>query len=284
MGNEADKARRASDPSLTLGEQFSNVDSAADASPFVTYLDRVAERARDFKRAGYNLLELKPGDAVLDVGCGPGTDVFGLEAIVGAQGRAVGVDASAAMIDEARRRAAETGSRAEFMLSPGESLPFPDGTFDAVRTERVLMHVADAARAVRELARVSKPGGRVLTIEPDHQMSSIDAADGELGDALFRGLHASVRSPRIGRQLRALFLRAGLTEVDLRVVAHVITSWADFKALTGFVEGLPETAVAKGLASEAQVRSLLADLEARDAEGCFFGCFVFMRCKGVRPR
>lgn len=278
-----DKPKRAPDPPTLVAAQFSNVDSSTDPAGFVRYLDDTAERLRERKRTSYALLELEPGDAVLDVGCGPASDVFELEAIVGPSGRAVGVDASRAMIAEARRRAATLGSRADFEISPVESLPFPDATFDAVRTERVLMHVTDAARAVSELARVTKPGGRVVAIEPDHQMSTLDASDGDLCDRVFRGLNAWLASPRIGRQLRDLFLRAGLVHVDLRVAPLVITTWADFRTISGMGDHLWTGAVAAGLATPEQVSALLSDFERRDAEGRFLACLVAMRCKGVRP-
>jgi len=213
-----------------MGVQFSDVDSSSDTGALVRYLDRAGERLRDRKRASYAFLGLKMGDAVLDVGCGPGSDVFDLEAIVGPAGRAVGVDSSTAMIAEARRRAAAQGSRAEFRIAPAEALDFPDRTFDGVRTERVLMHVEEPAKVVGEMVRVTRHGGRVKAIEPDHQMSAIDASDGILADRVFRGL-ATTRSARVGRALRSHFLAAGLVEVEARVTPVVITSWSGFRTI-----------------------------------------------------
>jgi SAM-dependent methyltransferase len=167
-------------------------------------------------------------------------------------------------------------------VSAVESLPFPAATFDAVRTERVLQHVADPARAVRELVRVGKPGARVVAIEPDHQMSAVDASDGELCDRVFRGLNSTLASPRIGRQLRGLFLQAGLINVELQVAPLLITSWSEIRTLWG-MDNLAKIAVAGGLATAEEIELLLSDLESRDAEGRFFACLVGTRCKGVRP-
>jgi ubiquinone/menaquinone biosynthesis C-methylase UbiE len=69
-------------------------------------LDILAERLKQFKQRTYALMSIQPGDAVLDVGCGPGTDTLILAGLVGPAGRAVGVDSDAAMIAEADRRRA----------------------------------------------------------------------------------------------------------------------------------------------------------------------------------
>ncbi len=279
----ADREER---PSTQISaEDFSKVDAKADPAVCVRYLDRVGERLREHKRAGHALLALKLGDAVLDVGCGTGADVLDLAGIVGPGGRAVGVDSSVAMIDEAHKRAGTAGVHSEFHLAPADSLPFPDATFDAVRTERVLMHVDEPGRVIHEIARVTKPGGRISAIEPDHQMSAIDASDGDLSDRVFRALARS-RSTRVGRQLRGHFLAAGLTDVELSVLPFVITSWAEFRAISGFAmdpAATTKAAAAAGLAGEAEMGALFADLEARDRDGCFWACLMAMRCQGVRP-
>jgi SAM-dependent methyltransferase len=244
----------------------------------------LTDAVRERKRAAYALLELKPGESVLDVGCGPGTDVFELESMVGPTGRVVGVDASSTMIDEARRRATERGSRVELRVADAESLDLADSTFDAVRTERVLMHLGDPGRAIGEFVRVLKPGGRVVCVEPDHQMSAIDATDGALSDAVSRGLNATTRSPRIGRQLRRLFLAAGLVNVEVQVAPLVLTSLDSYLQLQ---VSPPEQAAQKaeelGIASAERVRALYADYEALNAAGQFFSCAIVMRCRGHRP-
>src|SRR5262245_20254410 len=107
------------------------------------YLEEVGAFVTHLKRRTYELMQLGPGQAVLDVGCGPGTDTLALAALVGEQGRVVGVDYDAAMIEEADRRAAAEGigPRVEHRQVDSSSLPFDDGTFDACRSERVFEHL-----------------------------------------------------------------------------------------------------------------------------------------------
>ncbi|MFI5730217.1 methyltransferase domain-containing protein [Kribbella sp. NPDC051587] len=93
------------------------------------------------------LLDVRVGMAVLDVGSGTGDDLIGIAALVEEGGRAVGVDVSTAMVAEARRRTAEAGVPAEFVVGDVTRLEFADACFDRVRAERVLMAMADWSRA-----------------------------------------------------------------------------------------------------------------------------------------
>jgi ubiquinone/menaquinone biosynthesis C-methylase UbiE len=98
------------------------------------------------------------GLAVLDIGCGTGALLRRLAD--GGAAKLAGVDASEGMLAEARRLA---GNRPiEFFYSPAHELPFEDGTFDVVTTNIAFHHFAEPAQVIREMARVLKPGGRVL--------------------------------------------------------------------------------------------------------------------------
>jgi cyclopropane fatty-acyl-phospholipid synthase-like methyltransferase len=90
---------------------FTQVDRTKDPDFFVRFMDEAQKPAgiRASKRLMLERAPLAAGAAVLEVGCGPGTDLFDVAGIVGSSGRLVGVDASEVMIAEARRRAAELG-------------------------------------------------------------------------------------------------------------------------------------------------------------------------------
>jgi ubiquinone/menaquinone biosynthesis C-methylase UbiE len=111
-------------------------------------------------------LELQPSDRLLDVGCGTGAAVRKAAATVS---EAVGLDLSPRMIEQARRLAASLDN-VEFELGDAEQLPFTDGAFTAVLCSTSIHHYPQPEKAVREMARVLAPGGRVAIGDsnPEH--------------------------------------------------------------------------------------------------------------------
>ena len=105
---------------------------------------------------------LRPGERVVDVGCGAGIDSLIAARMVGPQGRVIGVDMTPAMLAKARRAAAEGRfASVEFREGYGEALPVPDGWADVVISNGVLNLMPDKAAALREMARVLQPDGRL---------------------------------------------------------------------------------------------------------------------------
>ena len=103
-----------------------------------------------------------PGERVVDVGSGAGTDALIAAKAVGSDGAVVGVDMNEAMLTRARDAATEAGlGDVEFREGLVEQLPVPDGWADLVISNGVLNLVPDKAAAYREIARVLRPGGRL---------------------------------------------------------------------------------------------------------------------------
>jgi ubiquinone/menaquinone biosynthesis C-methylase UbiE len=196
---------------------FTQVDHTKDPDFFVRFMDEAHKppAIQASKRIMLERIALAPGEAVLDVGCGPGTDVFDMVELVGPAGRLVGLDASQVMIAEARRRAQERHVPITFEVGDVQALPFPDGTFDVCRAEVLLEHLPDAARALTEMVRVTRPGGRIAVFDIDWDTLIIDHPDKETTRTIVLSYSDSIRNGWIGRQLPRLFKEQYLEVVSI---------------------------------------------------------------------
>lgn len=109
---------------------------------------------------------LRPGEVVVDLGCGGGLDVFLAAAKVGLTGKAIGIDMTDEMLDLARRNAAKGNNgqgftNVEFQKATIDKLPLPEGSVDCVISNCVINLAPDKPAVFREIARVLKPGGRL---------------------------------------------------------------------------------------------------------------------------
>lgn len=163
-------------------------------------------RERSFRKRLLDPANLRPGESVLDVGCGTGSLAIAAKRRVGATGSVYGIDASAPMIARARNKAKRAGAEIVFENGVAESLPFPDARFDAVLNTVMLHHLPRKVRqqCVREMRRVLKPGGRLLAVEFG------GAAPHGKGPIAHLHRHGQIKP----RELADLVSDAGLTIVD----------------------------------------------------------------------
>jgi arsenite methyltransferase len=123
-----------------------------------------ASAVESFAGVGYPFAAdvIRPGDVVLDIGAGSGTDALIAARLVGPSGRVIGLDMTEAMQDKLRANLVLSGAaNVEVLAGNAEAIPLPDGSVDVVTTNGVLNLVPDKARAMREVARVLRSGGRL---------------------------------------------------------------------------------------------------------------------------
>jgi ubiquinone/menaquinone biosynthesis C-methylase UbiE len=180
--------------------------------------------------AAYLLGDLEPGFSVLDVGCGPGTITIDFARRV-SPGVVVGIDASESPLDGARKEAEAQGvDNVRFGVADVRRLPFADGTYDVVHAHQLLQHLAEPVAALREMARVCKPGGIVAVREVDASAVAWFPPDPVLDD--WHDLYEQViRSgggePQAGRHLVAWAREAGLEEIQPSASAWCFATPAD---------------------------------------------------------
>lgn len=263
---------------------FSDVDASGSALQLVDYLKQWAVQLADDRRLDFDRLALRPGEAVLDAGCGAGEVCVEFARRVGPGGRVCGIDPSVTMVEAARASATQAGVRVEHEVASIYALPYPDGTFDAVRAERVFQHLDEPARGLAELVRVTRPGGRVMVIDPDHSQwalaveTSLQERVAEAGRA---ELLKDIANPRIGTQLRGLFRAAGLRDVELAMRVIEI-GWAEYQPAT-FLPMRLDGAIAAGAITNDDARAFVTEMTSLDAAGRFMANMVVYTALGTKP-
>jgi SAM-dependent methyltransferase len=171
-------------------------------------------------------LRPRPGNRILDVGCGEGYGEVAIGRLHVSQLQLAGVDLKVEKVHMARRETAAHNQRVWFGAADMCRLPFVEGVFDSTYCVAVLQHIRDVDTAVRELARVTASGGRVLAVEPDNagryffsstpwgKRASQVASQFFTALALARG---DGTDPSIGPKLPGLFARHGVEPLDVRL-------------------------------------------------------------------
>lgn len=215
--------------------------------------------------AAYLLPHLRPGMALLDVGCGPGSITADLAERV-APGAVTALDSAEAVLETARRTLADRGvDNAVVVAGDVHALPFADDTFDVVHAHQVVQHVGNPVDALREMRRVCRPGGVVAVRDGDYgafvwypEVPELD----EWRELYQRVARANGGDPWAGRKLYSWALEAGFREVvpSGSVWCHATEEsrawWSGLWAERIVASGIARDALERGEATEADLHRM----------------------------
>jgi arsenite methyltransferase len=231
-----------------------------------------ARRRRRLARAA---LAAAPGERILDVGCGPGFYCAELLDEVGESGWVTGIDSSPTMVALAARRCAGHDN-VDLLEGEALALPVPDESFDAALAVQVIEYVTDVEKALAELWRALRPGGRVLIWDIDWDTLSVHSEDAELSERVIRAWDEHLAHRTVPRTLAGLLRAGGFEDVSMEAHAfatlgHDPDSWA--AALVPF---LGSFVAGRGGVSEEEAEAWVAEQRRLAERGDFyFSCIQF---------
>lgn len=248
------------------------------------YLIMAGRLFEGIKQRSYELLGDLGAASVLDIGCGAGLDTVSMGLQAGERSRVWGIDLDAEMVALAQRRTRELGlaQRVRHRVADACDLPFGDAQFDAVRSERLLMHLPDPAAALAEAVRVTRPQGRLVMIDTDWGSLSTATAEVEIERCLAR-----FRAEKIfpngysGRRLYGLMAAAGLQGIVLEPVAIHLTDLALWRFITR-ADDVERFALERRVLSREALQRWRAALEDASEKKAFFGSVTVVMAAAQR--
>ena len=224
-------------------------------------LQRQSEELQPDSAALLDRVGLRPGQAAIDLGCGPRGILDLLAERVGPGGRVTGLDADPAHVAMARQFCIQQGlGGVQIAAADARRTGLPTGSFDLVHARTLLVNVPEPAGVLAEMVRLAKPGGWVASLEPDAKCALCYPAHPgyarmwELFRAAFSRHGADLL---IGRRLAELYRRAGLRDIGVEARAGVYRA-RDSRRMVGpdLVRSLHPVIVSLGLADQEELNAL----------------------------
>jgi SAM-dependent methyltransferase len=210
---------------------------------------------------------LRSGDSAIDLGCGPRGTIELLYERVSPGGRVVGLDSDPAHVAMARQLVAERAlSRVEIVEADARHTGLPEGSFDVVHGRTLLITLPKPAEVLAEMVRLVRPGGWVVSVEPDCETGIFyppHPAFGRLAEIFMVAFSRNGADPLLGRRLGELYRQAGLQDITLEARAGVYPFGHSRRTITAdLIRTLRPQIVALGIADEQELDEL--DAAARE--------------------
>jgi ubiquinone/menaquinone biosynthesis C-methylase UbiE len=257
---------------------------AGDAIRMASYLEERSSTpdTQQVNQKFCQVIAPHPGERLLEVGSGSGVICRLLAPSLQPGGSMLGVDISPVMTAESRRYALAAGIDRGliFETASADALPYPDSSFDGALAARLLLHAGNPDAVIGEMARVVKPGGRIVVMDWDFETVTVDHPDRRLTRRIinWRSDHHGGDNWS-GRQLWRRMRLAGLGNLSIHTFVTVSTGKAS--ALNQSLWRAAQVACDGGAITPAEQSAWTYELEARLQAGTFFASIVYFIVMGT---
>lgn len=267
-------------------DDWSRIESSDAVAEAIRKLERYARSPAEqaARRRYLDLLDLRPGMKVVDVGAGTGLISLEMAERVGPGGKVVALDPSAPLLDAARQAAiaAGCGSIVEGHVGDARAIPFPEGSVDRALCHWVLLHVAEQERVLAEMRRVVRPGGKIMCVEMDWETQIVFPGRRDVTRRILNFNTDRHIDGWMGRRLLSMFRDQDLADVTVDAITNTDDGshgpeWLEF------LRGRAENAWAGGVITEAEGEEWIGTIKAAAGEGRYFFAVTQFVVTGVVP-
>jgi len=254
----------------SLATGFREVDRSGDTGACQRCLDLITGIPFFYaiKEESFRIIARTDPKRVLDAGCGAGSDLVSLASVLHGQCHLTGLDASGSLLSRAAERTTAVADRCSLIRGDVTTIPCKDGVFNACRIDRVLQHLRKPEQAIRELARVTQPGGTLVAFDNDWDTFSISLDDQDMADRIRRFWRDSFASGSIGRDLPRILTECGFEEIHVGPRTLTLTDLSIAgKIFDLFI--LLDRMVQAGVLVPADRKRIKEELHLRAREGTF---------------
>ena len=223
------------------------------------------------RRGCVDVLQLQPGERVIDIGAGPGFVAYEMGQLVGSDGEVFGVDSNETMVQLARERCADQ-PWVSFKTADATQLPAPDATFDVAVSTQVFEYVPDVDAALAEMYRVLRPGGRGLIVASDWDSIIWNSSAPNRMEKVLSAFAEHCAHQTLPRTLASRLGSLGFEIRDVQARPQVNTvydpnsfSFHGARLVTSFVPG-------RNGITETDAAEWMADLQQAGERGDYFFC------------
>ena len=216
-------------------------------------------------------LSVKPGEKILDVGCGVGFLSYEIALLTGDSGKVCGIDKNPDMIRHANKRC-ERLQNTEFSESNANDLPFDEESFDAACCTQILLYVKNVAQVLSGIRKIIKPQGRIIIVETDWRGLVLNSNYDSMTRKIFSAWDATVPSPNLPVHLGSLLEDNGFSNVCVEPIPILNTEYTPNHFSHGMINWISRNALKKGVITKSKLQKWLDDLDKKGESGNYFFC------------